>query len=401
MAEKYQNGLLLTPATASQCGRTFARWLYEWMTQVIGYSAYDTSDSTWTATYDSGSDGASVASYPERFTAASAAFTGSDVGGYLTITGMTPVNRGGIYRIINIISSTTVELDIKGSMHPDGIPVGMTGLTWRLWRPDATDTPGSSAWAVARGTGTTGGGYSFDVHIGMRATNSYFPQIIISPFASWNNGSHTWSDSKYTTARGIDPTSANVDNCRIWASGDTDRVSIIIRCEDDTTSWGYVYIGEIDAFYSSAVDPKPCVVGTGFTVSAADGTLMLGTGGNSTLQSGGLRWLAKDDLTTLTGYLTFAHCSPSSDTHWLSQLYRRWSQYSREMYLLPLICECRTTGYMELRGSLRRVWTTARDYQRLTPFGANSEYLHTCGGIAMQWGAGGLPFGAPIWYEKV
>jgi len=406
MADKYANGLLLTAPTASQCGRTFARWLVEWLTQICGWTLHDAYVGTaWSNVVSSGTDGAedpTETTYQKwLFKSVSAVFSSSDVGAYLTITGFSKAEWNGIYRINQVVSATTVKLDIWDSVHHRGILPGATGLTWRLWRPTNTYCPVANDIAVVKGTGTTSGGpsgYSFHTHIKVRSSNSYFPELIMSPFASWVV-STGWSDAKRTTALGIDNWSnslINVDNCRVWAAADKDRAVIFIRPEDDYYSYHFLYIGEINT-YHTAEDPKPCILwegsNAGSTTPGGDAVTLIGTGASSNLNGRGY-WLGYDDLTTVAGNMTFMHCSPAADLHWMAEWRRQFSMYNKDNYLLDAVCESKTTGHMELRGALRRTWITGRDNPRLNVFGANGEYVHVIGGLTMPW------HGSQIRYER-
>lgn len=402
VADYFQNGLYLPYPGVNYGGRTFSRWLWEWAVHVIGWTDVDKSGQ-WDVTEATGSDAASVASYTNRISIAaeSYSFVADDAGGYLTLTGMTPAAYDGVYRINRIIDSKTAELDCHFSVNELGIPCNLTGISWRLWRPDNASVPLHDDWCVLGGTGTTGGGYTFHLHMRVRnaASSGDFPEFVISPYASWDDVSHTWSDSRYTTARGIDSndyTPYYTNNCRVWCVGDTDRLMIMIRMEDDRYGWEFVYLGEIETF-NPTEDPKPCIVAIGgnyaSTTIGADSSAILGYGLDSDL-AGGLRWLAEDEVTTVAGYLTLAQAPTSFNGNWLSGTYRRWNMFSRNRNLTELICECRTSGYHEMRGVLRRVWATGREATRLRIFGANSEFLHVMGGVSIPWN------GSLVWYER-
>jgi len=403
VADYFQNGLYLPYPGTNYGGRTFCRWLWEWAVNVIGWTDVDKSGQ-WDVTEATGANGASVTDHTERFTIGATDpydFVSDDEGGYLTLTGMVPAAYDGIYRIIRIIDAKTVELDIHKSVNELGIPCNLTGIDWRLWRPDNASVPLHDEWCVLGGTGTTGAGYDFHLHMRCRnnAASGDFPAFIISPFASWDNVGHTWSDLRYTTERGIDSNDYmpyNTNNCRVWAAGDTDRLMIMIRAEDDRYGWEFVYLGEIETFHPTD-DPKPCIVAIGGnygnTTAGSDTNTLLGYGLDTDL-AGGLRWLADDELSTLVGYLSLAQAPTSFNANWLAGSYRRWNMFSRNRNLTELICECRTTGYQEYRGVLRRVWATARDMTRLRVFGANSEFLHVVGGCTIPWN------GSLVWYER-
>jgi hypothetical protein len=404
MSDFFANGLRLTAPTASQCGQTFSRWLVEWLTQVVGWTLLDAPVGTaWSNYVSQDTTGDGVSGYPERFSigASSYSFTSSDVGAYLTVVGFSTrfSKRAGIYRIVRLIDSKTVELDIKFSVHEDGIPASATGLLWKLWRPTTTYTPTSGDIAVLAGQGTTGSPYAFHLHISVRSSNSYFPEFRMSPFASWNPTTHTWLDSKYTSALGIDDWNnslVNTDSVRVWAAGDTDRVVILMRVEDDYFAWHFMYLGEINPKFA-ATDPKPCILWAGSnqgnSTAGYDNNTLFGYGLSSSAYNGG-RWLAADDTTTVTGYATLAHCPSSADANWIADSRRVWNEATRNRYRQAIICESRTSGAMELRGTLRRVWLTARDAPRLIITGINGEYLHVLGGVLIPWN------NSKVWYER-
>jgi hypothetical protein len=63
----YQNGLYLPGPDTSTGGLAIARWLYEFATQICGWTDYDSAnDSKWTAVNASGTNGASVPGYVDR-----------------------------------------------------------------------------------------------------------------------------------------------------------------------------------------------------------------------------------------------------------------------------------------------------------------------------------------------
>ncbi len=239
MAERFQNGLLLTSITASQGGRTFQRWLVEFATQICGWSLVDQDTGTrYTATKGTGVNGNSVLATPQQIDITGDAYNfavGVDEGRYLTITGMPAgfEDRNGIYRIGEVVSAKIVNLEIAFSVHDAGIPHPSGALTWRLWSNDASDVPAYSAadYAVIRGTGSQGGAYNFDVKITSQATDAGFPQFEIGPFPAspWvAGGPGSWTDAKHTSAYDL-WLSNSQDNMRVYAAGDADRIVVGVR----------------------------------------------------------------------------------------------------------------------------------------------------------------------------
>jgi hypothetical protein len=400
MADSFQNGLLLTAAVSSRAGRTFSRWLYEFATQICGWTAIDDDGGgLWTSTKDTGSNGASVSGNESRFNITGDSYTfasGTDEGRYLTITGFSTAfaARKGIYRIKRVISSKEVELDIQFSVHDAGIPYPETGLSWRLWAADTSDTPDGADWAVVEGYGTHSDsyGYDFQVNMTVQSSNSWFPEFELGPFATWNTGADSW-DNRSTTARGFVNTSnslVNVDECRVWAVGDQDRIVVFTRTLDDYISWHFTYLGHSDPFYDSSIDPNPVVMWQGSNKSA-DVVNVIGYGLDTSadIYAGG-RWLSVDGSTTVTGYLPFFHNAPGGSSHWLSTRNRRWSRRTRRVYRQQAVIESRTTSHMEYRGTLTRFWIGPREFERTQPFGRNGEYLHVFGGLIMPWNGSGV-----------
>lgn len=406
MAERFQNGLLLTSATASQVGRTFSRWLFEFATQICGWTArdsYDAGAGSYTATKATGVNGASVAAAPQQLDITGDAHnfvTGVDEGRYITITAGMPAgfeSRHGIYRIINVVSSKIVELDIRFSVHDAGIPHPTTGLTWRLWAADATDIPSHNAanYGVIRGTGTQGGAYNFDVRFTLQTTDSDFPRFEAGPFGAapgqWTPGAPgSWSDARHTSPHDYWNNNA-CDNCRIWAAGDSDRIIVGIRELDNSYIWNMLYIGEIDANYSNAIDPNPVVVWQGENDPTDRDDIFGANLVTGTSFHNGGRGLAEDDLTTIVYYATYFQTSPVTNNEGLTQgTQRRWSQRTRRIYRQSFMVESRTASHMELRGSLRRTWLGGRNLTRCQPFGRNSEFLHIVGGLILPWNGSGI-----------
>jgi len=404
MADKFQNGLKLTTFSGSggRLGRVFCRWLFEWATKVVGMTDVDKSGSKWTTYVASGSDGQSVASYTKRFSigADSHVFTVDDIGAYLTIPGITPAAFAGIYRIASIVSDKVVEIEYQFSIHSSGIPCNLTGLSWYLWRAEDAYAPDPADWCVLGGTGTTGGGYTYHLRMEVNTegtTTMGMPKFILSPFGSWNAGSHTWDDSRYISEVVWEDWNYSVydqPSMRVFAAGDTDRLILMLRFERHSEEytegcycWHFVYLGEIDTFHASQ-DARPCIVWEGSNRGSynvgEDGEDLIGYSPDSNINGRG-KWLTYDDLTTVSGYIMFPHVPTNENQNWMSGIHRRYSAVSGEWLLADLLCECRDAGYNEVRGSLRRVWSTGRNNPRAEPFGVDNEYLHIIGGIVIPW----------------
>jgi len=397
MADRFQNGLLLRSATASQCGRTFSRWLVEFAVQICGWTLPENSAGAGSYTNDlvSGSTGVSVTGEPQQFRDLTGTpFSGVSANNYITIFGGMPTgfeDRHGIYRIANVIDDNNIELDIRHSVHDAGIPDPATSMDWKIWRANAADVPGSAGteWALLQGTGTQGGAYNFHVQVKQQATDAHFPQFQIGPFATFSGG--VWTDGRNTTAFESWVASNLTDNSRIYACGDSDRIIVAVRQMDNSLCWNFLYIGEMDAFYDNSVDPNPVMLWCGNN-STSDVTELFGRqkSGSSTFWNSG-RGLAANDTTTLSYLASYFQVSPGTgNLGWTTGTQRRWSARSSRIYRQSLIAESQTSGNMEMRGSLRGVWLGNNHLNRGTPFGRNSEFLHVVGGLIIPWNGSGV-----------
>lgn len=175
MAQRYQCGLLHTYPTANQ-GQFFARWIFEWLSQVVGWPVVDkyvASPNKWDNVLANGATCTSTTASRIEITSGGYAFSAANEGHFLTLTGFgSPYEtRSGIYRIRRYIGAVgsvyTLELDIDFGVHSDGIPVGHSGLSWRLWTGTTTHCPDSTSyWAVLQGKGRTGAGLAIGTGTG-------------------------------------------------------------------------------------------------------------------------------------------------------------------------------------------------------------------------------------------
>jgi len=419
MADRYQNGLLLATPTDSvgNAGRTICRWLFEWATQVLGWTAIDTNAAAWTALVTPAEATASSTSEDPHYlviTTAAYAFTAADVGSYITLTGAAPATLDGIYRIDSLIRSSgnvyTLGLDWSG-VHSNGLPAGLVGMNWRLWRPHSTYCPAAADWAVFQGIGVTGVGYNFQAYLQVKALGANtggFPSFAVGPWANWDPAGNVWLDARHTTpVLGLDNYNlsiSNTDNVRIWAHGDANHITVFVRVLDDQLAYGFIYLGEMTPSHP-VEDPKPVVVYTGMTRGGAvanwwtaDPPQMVATGLNSNLIG---KWLAEDDVTTVSGVIS-APCTipPNTGYHVLSNPFRTVSTRTFQAYMFQLLCECRTAGHMEHRGLLKKVWLTSRDTLRQSRLGASGEYLHIIDGISIAWNGAVSYVTVPTYYKS-
>ena len=476
-------------SSAPQFTKSLWRYIFEFLTQVAGWDVVDAPDAGWTAVKSSGSDGATDATLTDRFISASASFVREDVGSLLTITGIASPNeeKNGIYEITEYVSPTTVILNIKLGVHSDGLPTGLSGLNWRLWRTDSTTAyvPGYSQTAVVAGEGKTGAGlndatgtgdsfslagttitftdagatfqdsdvgksmiiegattpgnngtfvitsrisatqityenasgateafagtwkirYKFHLRFTTHSTSagdpSYLGTSAISPWPTWNSGTHAWDDNRHTAewSMVISQPCDRIQSFRIWAVCDKNCATFYWRTERGyygwAQSWNIFQFGEMETFYPDK-DPNP-VLQLQSGARYDDRYYVIGTGANwigPRGPSGGIYMLGWDELTTCTGYLMFPHSPYSADYNWLSRMQRRRSMWSKKFYRMRLIVESRTSGFMELRGLLNHMtYMNQQQTFALEPFGATHELIHLIGGIVFPWHQG------KQWYE--
>jgi len=491
---RWQTGLYL----ADPSGYTFNgmpsnalyRWLFEFLVKVVGWTDVDSDDAKWDNVAASGVDGATDAVLTDRFISASASFTQADVGAYLTITGIASPNeeRNGIYLISAFVNSTTVVLNTNLGVHSDGLPVGLSGLSWRKWLLNSTTAyvPAYNAVSVVAGRGKTGAGlkdavgpigtasfsisgstvtladtgatfqasdvgkdvvienattpgnngtytitawlsatqiqytnasgateafggsttwkirYTFHLHIQVATGSASDPTpmggFTISPWPTWNAGTNSWSDSRHTAQyiQSFPQLLDRLQTTQVWAVADMDCVTIYARTVETYYGWSQSHIlyqfGELDTFYP-AQDPRPVMMMV--SRSQADYKDAIGTSATwSASPSGNIRMMSWDDVTSLTAYLMFPHCPYSSDYNWTAGHRRHKSQFSHKLYRLPLIVESRTSGHMELRGTLRHIQRTNTNQPfSLMPIGATHSLIHIVGGLLLPW------HGGKQWYE--
>ena len=393
MAYFFQNGLVLTKSAAGACP-LLCRWLVELCTRVAGMTLWDDNANTkWSATLVGGSGtlGRSVAGQPAQFDTTldgTYTFTSANVGNYLTLTGMTPTNRNGIYRISKVISNRVVELDIKFGVHEDGIPPSSAGVSWRLWDTSSTCVPALSDWCVIRGTYPTGGNWDLRIDVNTQDYNP--PKFTMGPFATWNNSSHAWSDSRNMTQWTVD-SSADFGNngvqLNMFACTDTNRIVAFMGKKSTTGQTTYLwYIGAFSSFYSAS-DPAPAIVWAGGTGNPGPQDPEIGACANNNVIRNSARWLAKDDLTTLQCFLELPdrNYADGLGVGLRSYYVRRWSAYSRKIYRQEIMVSYPYISWMERRGILIDFWAISHLYTRLMPFGTSREYISMPWGFAMPW----------------
>lgn len=248
-------------------------------------------------------------------------------------------------------------------------------------------------------TGTWTIRYTYHVHIRAESWNFSFPEIRLAPWASWDSITHAWTvgDLRYTAA--VTPggsTPEAIAQLAIFAEADSDHFSVSLRgLSGNYRNWKLYAVGELNAHYPD-VDSRPCYVwaGTDYIWTGDQFTVpIIGFGSyvNATYNSG-FRTLARDDLTTVTSYAMLPIVPPSSQVSgfsntatFISTEKRKLSTRSIGFYKIPIIVECQTSGYMELRGTVRYIWACPPSLPALYAQGASGEYVSVLRGTLIPW----------------
>jgi hypothetical protein len=386
----YQNGLLIKGSDAYYGGYVFTRWLFEWLTQVVGWTSHDHNSSKWTDVEASGSGGTqgltTADSARVNMASSGRSWTVADTGKYLTVTALTTVVRNGVYRIADVEPSNILVLAIKQGVHENGFP-NSESFDWRLWNGNASNYIPDGDWAVVRGAYShTPTEPNFDIKIMANTTYHGLPTVGIGPFGTWNNGTHAWSDARNTSQRMPGAESAP-PAYHVWAYATDDHAVIAYWSVNPSgNKWPhFMYLGEITVC-DTVVDTNPGVVLAG-GINIADSTYWqkaLGADHYGTIADG-LLWMIDVPTVEVAGSLQVPSILPRNDYHIYDLPYRRVSSWSRRIYRIEIAVESVVTGHMENRGILKDVWSGGRYVQRVTPFGTNKEYLNTFGGLSIPW----------------
>lgn len=398
----FQNGLSLDAPASQANGRTWCKWFYMTITQCLGLTIVDKdTNGRWDSTKGSGVNGATVTDEESQFntTGDGYTFTSADEGRYITISGFTGdyADRNATYRILKVISSSLIELDILRSCNSEGLPPTYTGLTWKLWAADTTDCPDAADWFVYEGTALQGGGFNFHVKVtvGVSGTNTcYFPQFEVGPYGDWNGTSHVWGSSRHIDYGFINKDNSiyQVDGSIVIASMAADCIVIFTRTLDNYKSWHLTYIGEIDVA-DDVTDTNPVVMIQGSNGDGdPDDIIGYGLDSANTDIYKGARWLsASDDTATVTGYFCFHNVRPDADESMVSGQHRAKSSLSGGNYDGGITLECRdfaTNG--ELRGVTRNLGMSNNDNRRCSRI-EGGDRLHVFGGLSIDWHNSDVP----------
>jgi hypothetical protein len=379
---RYQNGLDIS----TNQGYVFCRWLVEWATQVLGWTLHDNNNAGWTSVAGSGAD-AETTTNPDELSFSGSAYTltAADVGCYVTMLGNVGWSAAeketiGIYKIIRVDATAEIAyLDIKRGVHESGLPLSKSGVSFRIWSP-STDYPANGTWAVLRTAYLhTPAEPNMDFHI---TSNTSYGAVVMGPFGTWNSTSHAWNDSRNTVSYnwGLGTLTRN-----IWAFGDeTDNDHLIVAAKASDNKVNYLYLGAITPTAGTATDTNPGVIWAGY-----NDYVIYPTWGQSPAQGtfrSGCRWMAYNsgaNDVSVTGYPMGPAVINTVNDH-LYYVNRAWSQWSRSIYRIEPMLQCKTAGHFETRGVPKNIWLSGF-YEAATPFGASLEYLHTKGGVSIPW----------------
>jgi len=304
-------------------------------------------------------DDIAMAGSVATLTDASANFQTSDVGKEITVSGATNPGNNGTFTIASRVSATQITYTNASGVNETS----------------------TFDWAIT---------YDYHLKIEVDSTSrSRYPKFEMSPFGSWDNGSHVWTDSRYTSETYHGDWTDGQSRVICWAEADEYHLSLIHRGwkfpDYGYMAWFYTLIGEIDAFYPDR-DPRPVIVGAGRYRYPGYDPIGPNQYGTHTWHDG-IVGLSYDETTTLTYFLN-APVVPTNtnDWNWMANHRRRWSQFSGKQYRSHVVLESRTTGHMEYRGTLRDVFYTNFHTQHLGLFKVGSDWwVHVAGGLVIPW----------------
>lgn len=384
MAPRYQNGLRFDTAG----GHMFSRWMVEFATQILGWTLYDNNDAGWSSTIGTGADAATTTNADELdFSGSAYTLTAADVGRYVTMLGNAGWSAGekltiGIYRIIRVDASAEIAyLDIKRGVHENGLPLSKSSVSFRIW--DTTTIPANNTWAIIRSAYLhTPSEPNMDVKVTAGAANTRYPLVAIGPFGTWNSTGHAWNDSRNTVDKS--PDFGTQSTTYVFAYGDeTDNDHFIVGAYRNDGQIHTYYLGAIDPTAGTVTDTNPGIILAGRVLTS----MCWGYGENGEITDA-VRMMAYNsgaDDVAVTGYLLGPSIVPNitnDNLFWGAK--RMWSEWSRSLYRIEPMIQCRTSTHMEARGAPKNFWFTNL-YQALIPFGSSMEYLHLKGGIAIPW----------------
>ena len=374
----------------------FCRWLFEWLTQVVGWTAHDTSVSKWTDVISDGSgatQGLTTAdSAKVDMSSSGRSWTAADKGRYLTINGLSDSTLNGIYLIAGVEAGDIVVLDILHGVHEDGLIDG-DSFDWRLWEARSSYYPSSLDWAVVRSSYShTPAEPNFDIRFVCNGNSrDGLPTVGIGPFGTWNNTSHAWSDDRNTAQKNANPDAGYIHSLQVFAYADDNHAVISMWTREWTVSGSYkfpcfMYLGE--ATVPSVVDDtNPGVIANGGMDDAPIGWIEGNVIGSPAYDNvyNSVAWMSKlpANNTEVQGYLQIPDIRVAGSVNMLQQPFPY--SHARRLPRIEIGLDCRTAGHMEYRGRLKRVWASLCTLPFNTAFGSSKEYLHLFGGLSIPW----------------
>lgn len=385
---RFQNGLRLSKSA----GHQFSRWMCEFATQVLGWTIHDiNSVAGWTSTQSAAADAATHASNAAilDFSGAAYTLTSADTGRIVTMLGnagwsAAEKERIGMYEIIWVDASAEhAYLDIKRGVHENGLPLNKTNVSYRIWDTLSGDLPGNGSYAVIK-TPYLNTPVIPDMHVYLSAGghDGIVPGLAIGPFEGWDSAAHAWKDSR-NTGSAIRPDAGSKWSMQVWAFGDetnNDHFTVLVRDVATGNLWLY-YVGAITPTAGTTIDTNPGIVWTGWSLR----TYPWGYNNQSNIDEQA-RWMAYNsggNDVAVAGYMMGPSIILDQNVN-LFDGNRLWSQWSRGVYRIEPMLQCRTAGHMETRGTPKNLWIGGH-YQGLTPFGTSLEYLHVQSGYMIPW----------------
>jgi hypothetical protein len=386
---RFQNGLRIDASG----GLVFSRWIVEFATQVLGWTLHDNNDANWSSVVASGADIATTANPNELdFSGAVYTLTSADEGRYVTMLGNAGWSAGeketiGIYRILKVnVAAQIAYLDILRGVHENGLPASKTSVSYRLW--SSTTVPAANTWAVIRTAYLhTPAEPNMDVKITCGTGVTAYPLLAMGPFGTWNSTSHAWNDTRNTTNLVFGANGSFGAYANVWAFGDetdNDHFVVLVRDTYNASQTMMAYIGAITPTAGTTTDPNPGVLIHGYGTYSA---INWGYGSSGQISAGGrmMAYNGGSNNVEVAAYIMGPATVPNgagSTNHFTGN--RMWSQWSKGVYRIEPMLQCRTTGHMEARGVPKSLRLSGF-YQALIPFGTSMEYLHFNGGLSIPW----------------
>lgn len=215
-----------------------------------------------------GSDGATTDN-SETFTSAGASFNSSMVGSYLVVWSPgSGSSEDSIYRILNVPTSTTLQLDVTsgGSPHPTTLNVRLTTRSNLRYRIVDLSTVGTQNWVIGHhvviqfnGPAINTGQANSQVRFAIENTQTEIV-MYLSPGGTWTGAAFTDSSAQIeatvNTSGWFNSMGASENN---WFTMIADEGSLIILVSGGALSSGSsgLHVEIPERIYDQADDPNP------------------------------------------------------------------------------------------------------------------------------------------------